>query len=237
MIYYVENLHVIFGIGQVLLFSLGAFFIARAGKTSDYAIIYISIAAEIVLNTLSGAEVLHWTGSVGDLRYLTVVGPFVALVSAFGMSAILELIRTEYVRTAVSLAVIALVVFNCTLTTQPRRWTNYEKTVIEITRSALQAHPESVLLSNNPIVQYVLDAAPTGGMKCRPLNKNTIANYSDCMILWDPYTANAIFSHTGLTSESILRDTTLAVLDRKSYWGSEFLLFYKHPNRITAMKE
>jgi hypothetical protein len=226
--YYIANLHVVFGIAQMLLFIAGVFIILRAKKSADFAVMYAAIAVTIVLNTLSGAESLHWTGSVGDLRYITVIGPFIGIVAVYGWSEILENIRSLTIRAAISAAVIALIVFNCALTTQPRFWSNYDYLSIEMTREARKEYPHAIVLSNNPVVQYEMDAAPTGGSNYEHLNKETLTDHRECLILWDPYTANTIFSRTGLTSDELLRDTSMILLQSYRYQNFEYLLLYKH---------
>ncbi len=234
--YYVENLHIVFGIAQVLFFAAGAVVIARSGKSADAAIPYAFIAATVLLNTLSGSELLHWTGSVGDLRYIAVAGPFVALVSAYGLSAIIEAARPSYARSQLSAAVICLVVFNCIFTARPHSWSNHDRVSIEMTRAARTGYPGLTLLNNNPVVQYEMDAAPTGGPMYAVLNRETLARFDNCLVLWDPYTANSIFSRTGLTTEAMLRDSSLTLIEQYRNGNAEYLLFRKQSPTGLALK-
>jgi len=232
LVYYVENLHTVFGVAQVLLFAAGVFVIARSGKSADAAIPYAFIAATIALNTLSGSELLHWTGSVGDLRYIAVAGPFVALVAASGLSAIIEWMRPSYARSHISAAVLALVVFNCVLTAHPHRWSYHDRISIGMAQTARAANPGLTLLNNNPAVQYEMDAAPSGGPLYAALTKESLAHLDNCLILWDPYTANSIFSPTGLSKEAMLGDPSITLLERFHYGAAEYLLFRKHASIV-----
>jgi hypothetical protein len=232
LLHYFENLHTTFGYTQVALFIIGVIFIARAKKSSEYIIIFSTIAATLILHTLAGAAMFHWTPSIGELRYIVVVGPFFAIVSVYGLSVVLEKIRSSNFRFTVSVLIISVVVFNCTLTTQPRRWPNYEQVVINLTNIAKKEYPALTLVSNNTIAAYVMDVAPSGGPHYAMLNKDTLAKYPECLILWDPFAANSIFYQTELTKDRMLQDPAITVVEKYRYWGVEYLLLYRNSNGI-----
>jgi hypothetical protein len=222
-----ENLHTTFGYAQVILFIAGIIFIAKAKRSADFGILYAAIAMTIIFHTIAGAEIFHWTGSIGELRYITVVGPFVGIISVYGMSEILERMKSPAVRFAISMSVFSVVVFNCTLATHPRLWANYNKVVIELTKELRNTYPDRTLLSNNPIVAYIMDVSPGGGLQYDLFNKETLKKYPVCTILWDPFSSNSMFYQTEVTKEMVLRDTTIHVLKKFNYWSAEYLLLSK----------
>lgn len=227
VMYYAENLHRIFGIAQVLLFAGAVVLIFRRRNVSDFGLLFFLVAMNIAVNTAAGAEYFHWTGSIGEFRYVAVVGPFVALVSVFGFSEALEALGTGGQKLVFSLAVFTLVVFNCTLATHPRAWENYEKIVLEITRAAHGEYPDLTLLSNNSLAAFALDAAPSGGPHYEKLDARKLAQYTRCLVLWDPYSSNPRFFQTGLTAETLLRDSSLTVVERYDYWNNAYIVFLK----------
>jgi hypothetical protein len=97
-----------------------------------------------------------------------------------------------------------------------------------MTKSLKNEHPDLTLLSNNYAAAYVMDAAPSGGSHFAPLNKKTLTRYPECLILWDPFSANSIFFQTELAKKDVLKDTTMQVLERYNYWDAEYLVLYKH---------
>ncbi len=226
--YYVENLHTIFGFAQVIFFIIGILLIARAKRSADFGILYYTIAITVFIHTLAGAEVFHWTGSIGELRYITVVGPFFGIVSVYGLSKIFDRVKSPRWQLVFSVLVFGVIVFHCTLTTHPRRWANYDQVVINMTKTVKREHPDLTLLSNNCAAAYVMDVAPSGGSHFAPLNKETLNKYPECLILWDPYSSNSIYFQTELTKEKMLRDTTMMVMERYDYWSSEYLLLYRN---------
>jgi hypothetical protein len=131
-------------------------------------------------------------------------------------------------RFALSIFVFGVVVFNCTLTTHPRLWANYNKVVIALTKEMRNEYPDLTVLSNNCIVAYLMDVSPAGGEHYALFNKETIKKYPECLIFWDPFSSNSIFYQTELTKEMMLRDTTIKVLKKFNYWSAEYLLLYKH---------
>jgi hypothetical protein len=226
--HYFENLQTIFGFGQVVLFAIGVFFITRAKRSVDYGIIYFTITINIIINTLTGAEAFHWTGSIGELRYVATIGPFWGIISVYGLSEILERIKTEWKRITFSVSVFSIVVFNCTLTTQPRRWTNYDQVTMTMTKAARTKYPHLPLLSNDCVAAYAIDVPPAGGFYFARLNKETLKKYPECLILWDPFLANSLFFQTEITKDMMLQDTTVKILEKYKYYNVEYLLLYKN---------
>jgi len=228
LLYYLEHLHSIFGITQVLLFGAGAAFIVAAQRTADYGLILCAIALNIIVNTLAGAEVFHWTGSIGEFRYVAVVGPFVAIVAAHGLSEVLDRVKASRAATALPVIVFGALVMNCTLATHPRRWESYEKIVMGMARALRADYPDLTLLSNNCVAAFALDVPPSGTAHFEKLNARLLAQYTHCLLLWDTYSSNPRFFQTGLTEEGMLRDSTLTVVDRYRYWSAEYIAFLRN---------
>jgi hypothetical protein len=229
--HYLENLQTIFGYGQVILFVTGVVFITRAKRNADFGIIYCTIAINIIINTLTGAEVFHWTGSIGELRYVAVVGPFWGIVSVFGLSEIIEKMKTVWGTIAFSVFLFSVIVFNCTSTTHPRRWTNYDRMTMNMTQEARTQYPHLTLLSNDCVVAYEMDVSPAGGPHYAKLNKDMLKKYPECLILWDPFFAHSLFSQTEFTKETLLQDTTVRVLKEYKYFDAQYLLLYRNSQR------
>ena len=234
--HYVENLHTIFGFAQVVLFVVGVISIVRAKKSADFGILFCIIAMNIIVNTLAGAEVFHWTGSIGELRYIAVVAPFVGIVSVYGLSEVLDRVKPSWAQLALSLLVFGAIVFNCTLTTHPRNWTNYDQIVINMTKALRSEYPDLTLLSNNCIVAYVMDVAPSGGPHFAKLDTDMLKKYPECLILWDPFSSNPRFDQTELTKEKVLQDSTMVLLERYNYWDAEYLILYRNIQVLKVQK-
>jgi len=132
--HYIKNLHHSFGYTQLAFFAAGVLLIAKSKRSAEFGIIYVTIASTIIIHTLAGAEIFHWTASIGELRYMTVVGPFFGIISASGFSEIMEKIGRRNLKLVLSVVVLLALVFNCTLTTRPRSWPNSAKRAIAWTR-------------------------------------------------------------------------------------------------------
>lgn len=226
--YYGENLHTIFGYAQVTLFVVGVISIVRAKKSTDFGILFSVIAINIIINTLAGAEVFHWTGSIGDLRYIAVAGPFVGIVSVYGLSKVFERVKPPWAQLALSLLVFGAVVFNCTLTTHPRSWTNHDRIVINMTNALRSEYPDLTLLSNNCMVPYVMDVAPSGGLHFAKLDADMLKKFPECLIVWDSFSSNPRFDQTEWTKEKVLKDSTMVLLESYNYWDAEYLILYRN---------
>ena len=226
--HYIENLHTVFGYVQMALFVTGVIFIGLAKKSSDFGIIYFILALDVVVNTLASAEVLHWTGSIGDLRYIAVVGPFVGIVATFGLSEVLERVRRLWAQLALSIVISCAVVFNCIVTTHPRGWSESDQMVITMTRALRSEYPDLPLLSNSYIPAYVMDVAPWGGARFARLDSDMLKKYPECAVLWDPTLSNPRFHRTELTQEKLLQDTTMVVLKKYKFRDEEYLVLYRN---------
>jgi hypothetical protein len=226
--HYIANLHTTFGYAQAILFAAGVIFIARAKRSAEFGIIYAAIAITLLFHTIAGAEIFHWTGSIGELRYVTVVGPLFGIVSLYGMSEILERIKLPIGQFVFSVLIFGGVVFHCTVTTHPRMWANYNRVVIALTKEMRNDYPDLTILSNNCLVAYIMDVSPGGGKHYAMFKKEILKKYPECLIFWDPFSSNSIFFQTVLTKEMMLADTTITVLKKTNYWSAEYLLLYKH---------
>jgi hypothetical protein len=231
--HYVENLHTTFGFAQAAFFVAGIVFIVMAKRSPDFGILYGTIAITLIVHTLAGAEIFHWTGSIGELRYIAVVGPFFGIVSVYGLSEILDRVKQSGVHLAFSILVLSVVVFNCTLTTHPRRWPNYDMVMITMTKALRTEFPNLTLLSNNSVPAYVMDVAPSGGPHFAPFSKKTLEEYPECLILWDPFSSNSIFTQTELTKMDMLQDTTVKVMEKYNYWSAEYFVLYRNEPSVT----
>jgi hypothetical protein len=160
-----------------------------------------------------------------------VVGPFFGIVSVYGLSEILERIKTARGKLAFSVLVFSTVVFNCTLTAHPRQWTNYNRVTMNMTKTARTDYSHLTLLSNDCVAAYVMDVSPAGGPYYAQLNKDMLKKYPECLILWEPFSANSIFFQTELTKEKMLKDTTVRVLEKYKYFNVEYLLLYRNARR------
>jgi len=230
--HYLENLHTTFGFAQVVLFIVGTVCILKAKRVGDFGIFYGTIMITLAIHTLAGAEVFHWTASVGELRYIAVVGPFFGIISVYGLSEILERIKRSEIQLVISLIVLSAVVFNCTIATHPRRWPNYDRVVISMTKALRAKYPNLTILSNNSVVAYTMDVAPSGGRYFAQFNRKTLKENPECLILWDPFSSNSIFFQTEITKKMLLQYPTIKVLDTYTYWSAEYLLLYRNCQRV-----
>lgn len=227
LLHYITSLHATYGLMQLFFFAIGTYGIYKTKKWSDFGIPYAAICITIALHSLAAAEIFHWTGSIGELRYIATVGPFWGIISVYGLSEIFEKVRRSRIQFVLALGVLSVVVFQCTLETQPRRWPNYEKLLMHMTRSVRSEYPHIPILSNNCTVAYVLDVSPSGGIDFGPLTSQSIGKYSECLIVWDPFFSNSMFSQVALTKEMILKEPDIKVVDTYQYWSAEYLVLLK----------
>ena len=103
--------------------------------------------------------------------------------------------------------------------------------------SIKSGYPDMMLLNNSAIVAYALDVPPTGGTHFSPLTKHTLKKYPECLIFWDPFSSNSIFSQTELTKDKILQDSTVLVLERYISGKTEYLLLHRNIQGVADWKD
>ena len=170
---------------------------------------------------------------VGKYRRITIYSrcrSAFGIVAVYGFSEVLERIRPAAGQLIFSLIVLAAAVFQCTMETQPRRWANYDRIILRLTKEFPRDSPVLTLLCNHPAAAYVLDVPPIGGKHLAQLNLETLRQYPQCIVLWEPFFSNSIFSQTKLTKEKILQDSAIEVIDRYRYWNAEYLVLHKKGN-------
>jgi hypothetical protein len=159
----------------------------------------------------------------------------VGIVSVVGLSEVLDRVRPSWAQRTVSVVVFGAIVFNCTLTTQSRRWTNYDEVAINMTRTLRAEYPDLTLLSNNCIVAYVMDVAPSGGPHYAKLDMDRLMKYPECFVLWDQFSSNPRFDKTEMTKERMLQDSTMVLLERYTYWDAEYRVLGRNLHVLMAV--
>jgi len=101
-----------------------------------------------------------------------------------------------------------------------------------MTKALRAKYPNLTILSNNSVVAYTMDVAPSGGRYFAQFNRKTLKENPECLILWDPFSSNSIFFQTEITKKMLLQYPTIKVLDTYTYWSAEYLLLYRNCQRV-----
>ena len=93
-----------------------------------------------------------------------------------------------------------------------------------MTRSLHAEFPTTVILNNHSVAAYTLDQPPSEGPHYAPMDTATISKYGQCIVFWDPFASNSMYTQTEITKEMVLQDSSLHCIERRTYWGAEYLV-------------
>ncbi len=230
--HYLKHSFDIFGTLQVWLVVLSLLFtIIR--RSVRLAIPFLIVFWCIVFNTLASVKDLNWTASIGDLRYLAIVGPFVGLLSLDGLSLAMETIRKVRLSRYVPLALGMIMVYETVSIVRPHHITPFENAVIVLTRRAAADSTNIPILSNHWASRFALMHEGKQINRVVGLTKQAYVGNLTEYIIWDSQIANSIFSQQGLTFEEVRKDSDIAKLESIDLGYGSVTLFHKqlHVNK------
>ena len=213
--HYFYNSLVIFGILETLFFIIGIIVILLKKEIKERYLILAVIIITIIINTISASKYFHFSGSVGDFRYLAPIAPLWGLVSVVGFSFVLLKIRIKILFYILLFIVPFLLVYDCINNTKPHKIEKYYQTVISIIDQIKVSDPNTLILGNCYVIPYILDEPPTGGEKFKILNKDNLVKYSlfKYYIIWDPRFSNSFFSQRRLKLEDLTGDKKYKIIN------------------------
>jgi hypothetical protein len=225
--HYFYNSPVIFGVLQSIFFVVGVFVVLQKKILKDKYIILTTIIITIIINTFSASKYFHFSGSVGDLRYLAPIAPFWGLISVIGFSFVVLKIKNRIFVDILLFLITLLLIFNCVSIVKPHNMDKYYKTAVSLVEQIKTTDPKALILGNCYVIPYVLDEPPTGGEKFKILNKDNIMKYNliKHYILWDPRSGNSAFSQRRLKLEELIRSEKYKIINIVESNEGNFYLF------------
>jgi len=225
---------VIFGWIPVGLFVI-AFTNDLLRKTVRFPLLYLTVFLNLTISTLASSEVFHWTGSVGDFRYLTPVSPFVAVIALGGITALRSAIPAGVVSRYLPFGLAVLLTLQTVPAAKPHQLDSYEKAVISLTQRAAADTIATPILSNH----WASRLAPMGRNQEADsvlyLSDETLSSHKRAYVLWDPKLANSPFTQKTLTLSSLREDSSVVLVDSVVSDAGTVFLFLKDTTRIVQL--
>jgi hypothetical protein len=229
--HYLVNSPVIFGWIPVGLFVI-AFAFDFLRKTVRSPLLYLGIFLSLTISTLASSKVFHWTGSVGDVRYLTPISPFMAVIALEGLAALRSIIPAGVISRYLPFGLAGLLALQTIPAVKPHHLDSYEKTVISLTQRAAADTIATPILSNH----WASRLPPMGPNQGRDsvlyLSKETLSSHERAYVLWDPKLANSPFTQKALTLSSLREDSSVSLVDSVVSDAGTVFLFLKDTTRI-----
>jgi hypothetical protein len=215
---------------------VGLFVVAFANdflrKTVRSPLLYFMVFLNLTISTLASSEVFHWTGSVGDFRYLTPVSPFVAVIALEGVAVLRSIIPAGVASGYLPFGLAVLLTLQTVPAAKPHQLDSYEKAVIALTQHAAGDTIVAPILSNH----WASRLPPMGSNQGRDsvlyLSKETLISHERAYVLWDPKLANSPFTQKALTLSSLREDSSVSLVDSVVSDAGTVFLFLKDTTRI-----
>jgi hypothetical protein len=201
--YYLLHSAKIFGFLQAIFFIAGALILFAKNELKQYWLLVIIFFGGIAVQTLLALKGLNLTCSIGQLRYVAVVGPAFGVLAAIGLGYFFSKIRQPILNVVLSLVFIFLMFVLGPYSTPYHNKFEIEKVSDEITVFARQNYPDYKIITNLHQVANALDESQTGGRTFTLLSQTNLDNTPKALIVWCSYLEGSPFVDDDVTLKEI----------------------------------
>lgn len=201
--YYLLHSFKIFGLIQIIFLIFAVVILIIKKQVKDYILILIIVFSGIVLHTLLALKGLNLTCSIGQLRYVAVIGPMLGIVSAYGLNSFLEIIKNKVIRLMTSLILIFILFASGPFVTPFHNKSGIEKKSEYISEFVSKEYPDHVVLSQLHQLANAMDEPYTGGKTFQKLNETNLVKYEKSIIVWCNYMEGSPFVDGNVTLKDL----------------------------------
>jgi hypothetical protein len=201
--YYLLHSAKIYGLLQAVFFVSGIITLAIKKELKPYALILVIVFSGIALQTLLALKGLNLTCSIGQLRYIAVVGPMFGLVSAAGMSFFFDWIKNNIARNSFMVICLLTMFFLGPYSTPFHNKFAIEKISDLITEIAAKNYPGYKVLTNMHQIANAMDEPSSGGETLKTLTASNLAKYDKALIVWCQDLEGSPFVEENVTLQKI----------------------------------
>jgi len=201
--YYLLHSAKIFGLLQIVLLVTGTVIILVKKQLKSYGLILLIIFSGIGVQTLLALKGLNLTCSIGQLRYVAVVGPMIGIISLIGLSSYYNLVKNIYLRNIVQVMTLCIMFITGPYFTPFHN--KFEMDIIseEIADFTLKEYPDYKVLSHMHQLANAMDEPFLGGEKFKKLNDSTVKRFDKSIIVWCNYLEGNAFVLKNLSLKEI----------------------------------
>jgi hypothetical protein len=182
--YYFLYSPVIFGTLQCIFFLTGASILTFKRKLKDYTLLLIIVAGGFLVQTAMASKTFGISSSIGQLRYLAVIGPVFGIVAAYGFSQFVTWYRKREERIVLSGFVLFFAFLQGPLTVPFHKKLAIENVAEEIVVLADTLSPHSKIITNLYYIANAIDEPASGGQRYLNLTTTNLKNHPNSIIVW-----------------------------------------------------
>ena len=197
-------------------------------KRLDSPILVFTVLLNITISTLASSEVIHWTGAIGDIRYLVPIAPFFALVALSGLSRVTDRIRIGRWSMLVPAGCAAWLIVQTVNTAEPHTFSAYERAVMSLTQRAAADSIDTPILTNHWAAQYAMLGGAANTRRIGKISNEAFDSTGRIYVLWDPQLAVSPFATHTMQLADLRANPAVTLVDSAVIYTRPILLFLKN---------
>lgn len=227
LLHYIEESPGIFGWAPVVLF-VAALVHGAVRKRLDSPILVFTVLLNITISTLASSEAIHWTGAIGDIRYLVPIAPFFALVALSGLSRVTDRIRIGRWSMLVPAGCAAWLIVQTVNAAEPHTFSTYDREVMSLTQRAAADSIDTPILTNHWAAQYAMLSGAANTRRIGKISNEAFDSTGRIYVLWDPQLAVSPFATHTLQLADLRANPAVTLVDSAAIYTRPILLFLKN---------
>jgi len=201
--YYLIHSPKIFGFLQAAFFISGIVTLYLKKELKDYWLLVLIFFGGIAVQTLLALKGLNLTCSIGQLRYVAVVGPAFGIIAAIGTGYFFSKLKQPAGSIIISSVLLVLMFVLGPYSTPYHNKFEIEKVSEDITHFAADNYPEYKIITNMHQLANALDESQTGGEKFTLLSQTNLNKTPKALIVWCSYLEGSPFVDDDVTLKEI----------------------------------
>jgi len=210
--HYLYHSPAIFGFVQCLFFVIGIGIIFIKKKLGDYGLILLIIFSGIFIQTMFALKGLELSCSIGQLRYVAVVGPLIGIVSVVGLSSFYSLMKKWFLQVPFMIIFLAVMFILGPYATPFHKKYELEKECEKIVKLQDEKYKDYVVLSNLHQMANAMDEADMGGEKFHKLTSDALQRYNKALIVWSRELEGSPFTEGNVTLDMLNNNKNVKLL-------------------------
>jgi len=201
--YYLMHSPKIFGFIQAVFFIGGIVLLYLKKELKDYWLLVLIFFGGIAVQTLLALKGLNLTCSIGQLRYVAVVGPAFGIIAAVGIGFFFANIKQKSGALIISSIFLLIMFILGPYATPFHNKFEIEKVSEDIAHFAAENYPGYKIITNMHQVANALDESQTGGEKFTLLSQTNLDKTPKALIIWCSYLEGSPFVEEDVTLKEI----------------------------------
>lgn len=177
----------IYGFIQAVFFVTALIIFYARKEIKPYGLLLLIIFTGIAVQTLLALKGLNLTCSIGQLRYVGVVGPAFGIIAAVGASWWFTKIKSDAARNGAMFVILLLMFLLGPFSTPFHNKYEIEKISDDIYNLQKTNYPEYTVLTNMHQLANSMDLPQSGGGNLKLLTQSNVDNSQKSVIVWCSY--------------------------------------------------